>query len=262
MDSLINTADALRYWANVPKDDSGVLGGYPQVSRVDLQGSLAFLTKLRRKSKDFPAALGPFERAVDCGAGIGRVTKGFLSRVAHVVDVVEPVEELTDVVTKGKEFEKLRAEGQVGDVYNVGLEAWAGPPEGIQYELIWCQWCLGQLTDRQLVEFLKRVQAFLMEGGWIVVKENMSTESDGSDCFDPADSSVTRSDGKFRRIFEEAGLRMTATEVQRGMPLELYPVRTYALVPDPKEEDEEETSKEQGAGLDRKMSKKGKARRS
>lgn len=234
-DSLINTQDALRYWGGVAKDDSGMLGAHPQVSRVDLLGSLGFLTKLRRKSKDFPAALGPFERAVDCGAGIGRVTKGFLTRVARVVDVVEPVEELSDVVTKGREFEALRRDGQVGEVYNVGLEDWT-PEEGTEYELIWHQWCLSQLTDRQLVDYLKRIKTYLVEGGWIVIKEDMSTDSNGQDIFNPASSSVTRSDVKFRKLFEESGLRLVATELQKGMPLELYPVRSYALMPVSEEE--------------------------
>lgn len=250
-DSLINANDALRYWAAVSKDDAGVLGGYPQVSRVDLQGSLAFITKLRRKSKDFPPTLGPFERVVDCGAGIGRVTKGFLTKIAHVVDVVEPVEELTDVITKGKEFNALREDGQIGEVYNVGLEHWT-PQEDVRYECIWTQWCLGQLTDVQVVEYLRRVKDFLVEGGWIVVKENMSTDANGSDLFDKVDSSVTRSDNKFRKLFEEAGLRLVATELQKGMPLELYPVRSYALVPEPQDDEEEEETRVEQMGRKRK----------
>jgi protein N-terminal methyltransferase len=49
---------------------------------------------------------------------------------------------------------------------------------------------------------------------------------------DEQDSSVTRSDGKFRRLFKKAGLKIVATEQQRGMPKELFPVRIYALKPE------------------------------
>jgi protein N-terminal methyltransferase len=49
--------------------------------------------------------------------------------------------------------------------------------------------------------------------------------------YDETDSSVTRSDEKFRKLFDEAGLRLLSTEVQKGMPSELFPVRAYSLQP-------------------------------
>jgi len=246
VDAQINQSDALRYWASVSPDDDGVLGGYPHVSRVDLQGSTAFLAKLRRKSRVFGPATGALPRVVDCGAGIGRVTKGFLGKVAKAVDVVEPVTQLTDVITQGEEFAELRSRSVVGEVFNVGLEKWT-PPEGRQYAVIWHQWCVGQLTDRQLITYLRRIRGYVSNGGWIIVKENMSTDPYGKDIFDGTDSSVTRSDGKFRQIFERAGLRVIAHELQRGMPKDLYPVRTYALVvtsDEAIEEDEDEEDDE------------------
>ena len=68
-------------------------------------------------------------------------------------------------------------------------------------------------------------------GGWIVVKENLSTEPDGEDTFDETDSSVTRAEESWSRIFGEAGLRVVRPELQAGWPRELLPVRTYALRP-------------------------------
>jgi len=224
-DAAIDHKAAIEYWSNVTPDDQGVLGGYPQVSRVDLQGSSNFLAKLRRKSSlHKPSTRLP--RVVDCGAGIGRITAGFLSKVAEVVDIVEPVEQLTKVITEGDGFKELREQGRVGEIFNRGLEDWT-PTQ--QYDLIWNQWCLGQLTDEQLVDYFERTKDKVTEGGWIVVKENMSTDREGKDIFDPADSSVTRSDRKFRALFEQVGFKLVATEVQRGMPKELFPVRTYAL---------------------------------
>lgn len=254
VDAQINHDDAIRYWSSVSADNTGVLGGYPQVSRVDLQGSTQFLAKLRRKSKAFGPNSGSLPRVVDCGAGIGRVTKGFLGKVAAVVDVVEPVKQLTDVITVGEEFEELRRKNVVGEVYNVGLESWT-PPKGSEYTVIWNQWCLGQLTDRQLIEYFRRIKPFVSENGWIVVKENMSTDPNGEDIFDETDSSVTRSDDKFRRIFERAGLRLIAQELQRGMPKGLYPVRTYGLVvgEEETEEEDEEAPKPVNGEIEYKM---------
>ncbi|KAI7622360.1 hypothetical protein KC343_g7665, partial [Hortaea werneckii] len=93
-------------------------------------------------------------------------------------------------------------------------------------------WCVGQLTDAQFVAYLQRLPAVLSEGGWIVVKENQSNDPFGQDIYDEVDSSVSRTDTKFRRLFNDAGLRLVATELQKGFPKGLYPVRVYALVPD------------------------------
>ncbi|KAK5126679.1 hypothetical protein LTR85_009613 [Meristemomyces frigidus] len=221
-DSHINAQAAIAYWSSTEATVSGVLGGFPQVSRIDLQGSSNFLAKLRRQSKHFPASK-KLRRAVDGGAGIGRITAGFLSKVAETVDIVEPVKSFTDQI-KGKE--------NVGEVYNVGLEAWHPEKDGLgPYDLIWNQWCLGQLTDAHLVEYLKRLPPVLSEGGWIVVKENLSNHHLDQDVYDETDSSVTRTDGKFRKLFEEADLKLVSTELQKGFPKGLYPVRAYALQP-------------------------------
>lgn len=217
-DSHINTATALAYWSSTEPTVNGVLGGFPQVSRIDLQGSSNFFAKLRRASKSHPPTAGKLTRAADCGAGIGRITTGFLSKVAEVVDVIEPVKEFTDVLKAG--------EAGVGEILNVGLEAWE---PAHTYDLVWNQWCVGQLTDMQLVAYLKRVTTVLSSGGWIVVKENLSNT--GEDVYDETDSSVTRTDEKFKELFKDAALKVVASELQRGMPKGLYEVRSYALQP-------------------------------
>src|SRR5271156_4754 len=223
-DAQINHADSLKYWNSVSSDVSGMLGGFPQVSRIDLRGSQNFLTKLRRLAGD--TANGNLSLGVDCGAGIGRVTEGFLSKACEVVDIVEPVEKFANVLKDGQ----LKKEGKVGDLYTVGLESWK-PTK--MYDLIWNQWCVGHLTDAQLVKYLERCGKALTPRGWIVVKENLSTHRFGADIFDDLDSSVTRSDEKFRAIFEQARLKVVRSELQTGFPkgLGLYPVKMYALRP-------------------------------
>lgn len=87
-----------------------------------------------------------------------------------------------------------------------------------------------------------------MENGVIVVKENITETKE--DTYDEIDSSVTRfaslqhtgrlpdydltkrgsrTDNKFRALFKQAGLRIIRTEVQKGLPAQLYQVRSYAL---------------------------------
>lgn len=221
-DAQIDRAATLTYWNSISPNVSGMLGGYPQISRIDLQGSANFLAKLRRPYPETPPVL---RRGVDCGAGIGRVTAGFLSKMCEVVDVVEPVEKFANEATKAK----LSGKGRVGDVCVTGLEDWK--PATATYDLIWNQWCLGHLTDQQMVEHLKRCKDALTQSGWIIVKENLSTDTGGADVFDEVDSSVTRSDRKLQELYQQAELKIIKSELQTGFPKGLYPVRLYALRP-------------------------------
>lgn len=244
-DASIDVAHSLEYWNNVSPDVNGMLGGFPQTSRIDLQGSSNFLTKLRRgKAQGSKEPLPPLERVADCGAGIGRITKGLLLGVSKQVDIVEPVKKFTDELVQSLgngeyagDGETRSGKGQVGEVINLGLQDWI--PEPGAYDVIWNQWCVGHLTDAQFVvymrrcgEGLKKAEGDATSRSWIIVKENLSTDIHHKDIYDDEDSSVTRSDKKFRALFQEAGLKIVATEQQRGMPRELFPVRMYALRPE------------------------------
>ncbi|KAJ5689654.1 Alpha N-terminal protein methyltransferase 1 [Penicillium macrosclerotiorum] len=227
-DSKINHAASINYWSSLQSTSSnmlGMLGTYPWYTRIELQGSKNFLTKVRRL---LPASLshGKLSLGVDCGAGVGRVTEGFLSHVCEVVDAVEPVEKFTQVLKDGK----LKKEGVVGDIYTVGLENWH--PEK-KYDLIWTQWCVGHLTDSQLIEYVTRCRTSLTESGIMIVKENLSTDPSGQDMYDDLDSSVTRTDAKFKQIFDAAGMNIIKSEIQTGFPkqFKLLPVKSYALRP-------------------------------
>lgn len=101
-------------------------------------------------------------------------------KVAHQVDIIEPVEKLTDAI---------KGTPGVRNIYNVGLEDWK-PEEDTAYDLIWTQWCLCYLTEDQIVEYLETCKRALSATGVIVVKENLSTT--GDDHFDETDSSTTR----------------------------------------------------------------------
>ncbi|KAL8995182.1 MAG: hypothetical protein Q9169_005041 [Polycauliona sp. 2 TL-2023] len=224
-DHNISQADSLTYWNAVPATANGMLGDmlrmYPQISRIDLRGSLNFLAKIRRATES-TTERELLDRGVDCGAGIGRVTAGFLSKVCRVVDAVEPVEKFAKVAREMI----LTGEGRVGEVYVVGLQDWMPVKP---YDVIWIQWCLGHLTDEELKRLLGRCKGALKEGGWVVIKENMSTDIEGKDIFDGEDSSVTRTNEKFQTLFQEAGLHLVKTELQSGFPKKLLPVQFYAL---------------------------------
>jgi len=106
------------------------------------------------------------------------------------------------------------------------------------FDVIWCQWCLGHLSDADLVAFLKRSRRALRGSdrgtgkSLIVVKENLCSDAlDGSPrtVFDEEDSSLTRSDKAWKQIFVQAGLKLIRETVQLGLPAGLYVVKAYAL---------------------------------
>ncbi|RMZ75846.1 hypothetical protein DV737_g5079, partial [Chaetothyriales sp. CBS 132003] len=232
-DSHISPAASLAYWSSVSADDNGMLGGYPSVSRTELAGSRSFLAKLRRlpTSANLPQPPAKLRLVADCGAGIGRITTNFLVSVAQHVHVVEPIAKFTDHL-KASHGELFQGDDPViSKVVNVGLDSWTPDPE-VRYDVIWNQWCLGYLTDIALTAYLRRLGPSLADGGIIVVKENISTQVFGEDIYDDVDSAVTRSDAKFRNIFEAASLKILKTELQRGMAnLRLFPIKMYALQP-------------------------------
>ncbi|KAK7990925.1 N-terminal protein methyltransferase [Apiospora arundinis] len=115
-DSLIRTENGLQYWSGIDADVNGMLGGFPSISAVDLRGSRAFLVKLGIGKSQ---GLQKVERALEGGAGIGRITKGLLLDISQTVDVVEPIAKFT---------ETLRETPGVGQIYNMGLEEWPPPP--------------------------------------------------------------------------------------------------------------------------------------
>ena len=103
-----------------------------------------FLAKVRRLIPSYSQG-SKFKLGVDCGAGIGRTTEGFLSQVCEVVDALEPVDKFTEVLRSGP----LKRDGVVGDIYTMGIENWNPDKD---YDLIWTQFCVGHLIDFQLID--------------------------------------------------------------------------------------------------------------
>ncbi|XP_057503562.1 alpha N-terminal protein methyltransferase 1 isoform X3 [Actinidia eriantha] len=121
------------YWESVEASEDGVLGGYGHVNDPDIKSSEAFLNTLL--SDQFTDEKRNRHLVVlDCGAGIGRVTRNLLIRYFN--------EEFT--------------------------------PDSGRYDVIWVQWCIGHLTDDDFVSFFKRAKGGLKPGGLFVLKENIA----------------------------------------------------------------------------------------
>lgn len=143
-DDNISYEKSLQYWSDIPPTVDGVLGGFGFISDVDIEGSELFLKSLLSSTN--PPSL---DVALDCGAGIGRITKHLLMPHFHTVDVVEPDEKFINHIQEfvGPYKPKL------GTLYKVGLQEF----QPIRtYDVIWNQWVLGYLTDEDLVAYLIR----------------------------------------------------------------------------------------------------------
>ena len=167
-------------------------------------------------------------RALDVGAGIGRVTQTVLLYLFSDVVLVEPVEKFVQqafqncqeslgmtpqppplkrwkgIAEKTKSVTFLQSSLQEFDPSHpqansrrLGRLGYDGDTESC-FDVIWCQWCLGHLDDDGLVSFFHRAKASLRSASesLIVVKENLCrNQPDGGPrtVFDQQDSSLTRS---------------------------------------------------------------------
>ncbi|CAI5716508.1 unnamed protein product [Peronospora destructor] len=217
-------ASAHKYWdneINCPLTDNGVLGGFAHVSGVDIRESKRFLKHVR----DTMRPEWMCHAAVDCGAGIGRVSKLLLLPMFDHVDMVEQSPRLLRGVQQYLGVDEM-LHARVRNLYCMGLQDFE--PASASYDLIWMQWVLVHLTDLDLVLYLKRCKKALTPNGFIVIKENIFKTAEPYD-IDRQDSSITRSAVYYKSLFQQAGLTLLAERIQRHFPEELYPVKMYAL---------------------------------
>lgn len=200
-------------------------------------GSRLFLLDLYPELATVPSAFRSLNtpinvrtRALDVGAGIGRVTADVLLHLVTDVVLVEPVLAFIQECLS-------RARASVLDTSGTLRVSWPGladqsksvtvlqdtlqlfhplcphhstfhdrigyqPPSSTDdvekgFDVIWCQWCLGYLTNPDLVAFLKRCHAALNAHprSLIVVKENVccdASDQSAQEMFDEQDSSLIR----------------------------------------------------------------------
>lgn len=210
--------NAKLYWASIDPTIDGMLGGFGDLSLSDIYSSDQFLKEIF-KMKPAPNR----QNALDCGAGIGRVTKHLLMPLFNLIDMVEQQSEFAD-----KAHEYLNdTQKKLGTIYNVGLQDFT--PDEYKYDLIWCQWVLGHLRDEDFVIFFQRCAKGLTSNGVIIIKENVTSTDD---CYiDEKDSSVTRSLKNTKSLLNASGLRIFKMVREKYFIQSLFPVYFIACRP-------------------------------
>lgn len=160
-------------------------------------------------------------KALDCGAGIGRITKRLLLPIFDKVDMVEQDRHFCE---KAREF--IGAESsRVEHIFCSGLQEFI--PTEQTYDIIWCQWVLGHLTDSDLVKFFQRCVKGLRPNGLIIIKENVVVADKRA--FDDTDSSYIRTMEELAKCILDAGLTIVNEQRQKGFPKDIYPVHMFAV---------------------------------
>lgn len=128
-----------------------MLGGLEILTEPDAKDSLNFIKDFIGPDYSTDLACGIFNiyplnniliHGIDCGAGIGRVSKSFLLKVYSKVDLVE---QNPDYLETAKNTYLGELSNRVENYIPLGLQHFV--PEHKRYDIIWTQWVLGHLTD-------------------------------------------------------------------------------------------------------------------
>ncbi|TKC47334.1 hypothetical protein EI555_006389 [Monodon monoceros] len=182
-------ARAKLFYQEVPATEEGMMGNFIELSNPDIQASREFL----RKFVGGPGRAGT-DCALDCGSGIGRVSKHVLLLVFNTVELVDMMESFLLMAQN-----YLQVRGDKVETYHCYSLKEFTPPLG-RYDAIWIQW----VSD--LLAFLSRCRHGLKENGIIILKDSVA-----------------------QSLIRRSGLVVLRQEKQDGFPEQCIPVWMFAL---------------------------------
>ena len=197
-----------KYWESASSSNDGVLCGSAHVHEADIADSLDFLSAPQAEGEPplWPLPHATTLRALDVGAGIGRVSRDMLLNICDEVDMVEGCEKFVREAERTLDGNTARPaqRGRMRRFICADLQSFVVPDAVAQpYHLIWIQWCVGHLTDADLERLLRECTRALAPGGLLVLKDNAFESSkidaetrsevvDGTYLVSEQDSSVIR----------------------------------------------------------------------
>lgn len=207
------------YWEWAAPTNDGVMSGIGLLHDTDIADSRAFLTAGVTDATAVwrPPTFRPAARALDVGAGIGRVSSSLLLGLCGTVDLVDGSASHLAQAREALGGERTRSAGRgvVGSFICSDLQSFV--PKH-RYDLVWIQWTTMYLTDDDLIRLLRECQRALTPEGVIVLKDNVIDQVkgpkglvDGRYMVDEEDASVSRTREHLLHVIAQAGLSVVAS---------------------------------------------------
>lgn len=205
------------FWEKSEATISGILEGNDIVHNSDVKTSCELIEGLILTNKLTPGIV------LDCGAGIGRVTSNVLLNYFEKVDLMEQDEKFC-----GKCKENFQGNDKIRHIFQKSFQDFnfSNGKEQLLYDVIWIQWCVENIDDDDLHEFLTKCKYSLNKNGLIIVKENIVAKGR---MFIQEDYSKVRSDIIFKEVFNKAGFKILKHFHHPNWPKDLMKVSVFVL---------------------------------
>ncbi len=145
--------------------------GYGDLNKEDKKHTNDIFNKLTKYKNQLNNTHQPlhFQTALDVGAGIGRITYN------HLYDICDKID-LLDINNNFLEIAKSN------DIKNKINQCFASDIQSFSftnnYDLIFIQWVLEYLDNKQLIKFIDEACKHLNKNGIMIIKENVNIDDD------------------------------------------------------------------------------------
>lgn len=166
--------------------------------------------------------------ALDCGCGIGRVSKHVLVNYFKEIDLFEQNEKFVE-----KCKEELSSFPNVNSIQQCSLQFFDFKNK--KYDLIWIQWCLENLEDEDLDSFISKCYNGLNDNGIVIVKENFfypideGPYKDKDYNYSDEDYSKQRKDMFYINLFMKHKFKIIKHFLNPNYPSKIIPLIVYVL---------------------------------
>lgn len=213
-----------KHWEKKEATMKSVLGGWEETHLPDIKCSNELLAGLIY-SKQLKSG-----KALDCGAGIGRVTEYVLLNHFEMIDLMEQDEKF---VNKSKEI--LKDNPKIRNITCSPLQTFDFNNE--KYDLMWIQWCLENIEDQDLNKFMDKCREHLNDDGVIIVKENYFSQLNEKEIenkkefeYSEEDLSKQRRDSFYINLFFKHKFKIIKHFVNPNWPSSIMPLIVYVLI--------------------------------
>eukprot|EP00668_Euglena_longa_P033379 GGOE01042938.1.p1 GENE.GGOE01042938.1~~GGOE01042938.1.p1 ORF type:complete len:549 (+),score=174.54 GGOE01042938.1:79-1725(+) len=190
----------------------------PAIAAVDLEESATFLQPF------FPAGERFKRRALDLGAGVGRVAQGVLLKFVYTVDLVDQGAHFLREARNRLGTRNLNGQYVQAAVQDVDI------PAG-HYDLICFQYTALYLGDDELLQTLKRCGPGLKEKGILFFKDNLPSNPAKFQVNRDSGFNIFRTEEHYRHLFRQAGLTIVKEALQDKWLEDANKVKMFALRP-------------------------------